>query len=202
MRWLLWLVCTLTSVTVAAAPDVTLKDLAGRERNVNEFIGRGKWVAVTVWAHDCGVCAAEIHEMADFHRARKDRDALVLGVSIDGYDQRKQAEVFIKRHNLPFTNLIAEPSQEVILKFGAGELVGTPTTYLYNPSGRLAAMTIGPVSRNDIESYIERNTPEGEPEHAALGNAAGGPSLQRAGAKAGEDVVALGWEEISPGVAH
>lgn len=158
-------------------------------------------MAVTVWAHDCGVCAAEIHELADFHRARKDRDALVLGVSIDGYDRRKQAEAFVKRHNLPFTNLIAEPSQAVILRFGAGELVGTPTTYLYEPSGRLAAMTIGPVSRDDIESYIERNTPGVDPEHAAL-STAGGPSLRRAGAKAGEDVVALGREEIAPGVAH
>lgn len=201
MRRLMWLVCALASMTAAAAPDVALKDLAGRARNVNEFIGRGKWVAVTVWAHDCGVCAAEIHELADFHRARKDRDALVLGVSIDGYDRRKQAEAFVKRHNLPFTNLIAEPSQAVILRFGAGELVGTPTTYLYEPSGRLAAMTIGPVSRDDIESYIERNTPGVDPEHAAL-STAGGPSLRRAGAKAGEDVVALGREEIAPGVAH
>ncbi len=199
MRRLMWLVCAFASVTVAlAAPDVALKDFAGRERNVNEFIGRGKWVAVTVWAHDCGVCAAEIHEMADFHRVRKDRDALVLGVSIDGYDRRRQAEAFVKRHNLPFTNLIAEPSQEVILKFGAGELVGTPTTYLYEPSGRLAAMTIGPVSRHDIESYIERKTPAAELEHAALST----PSLRRAGAKAREDVVALGWEEVAPGVAH
>ncbi len=190
-------------MTVAAAsPDIALKDFSGRERNVNEFIGRGKWVAVTVWAHDCGVCAAEIHEMADFHRARMDRDALVLGVTIDGYAQRKQAKAFINRHKLPFTNLIAEPSQDIIVKFGAGELVGTPTTYLYDPGGRLVAMTIGPVSRSDIESYIERNTPSAEPERAALSAAARIRSLQRAGAKPGEDVVALGREEIAPGVAH
>lgn len=147
----------LAMALAAAAPDVTLKDLNGRERNVNEFIGRGKWVVLTVWAHDCHVCAAEIHEMAEFHRAHKDKDALVLGVSIDGYAKRKQARAFVERHKLPFANLIAEPSQAIIVKFGAGELVGTPTTYLYDPSGRLAAMTVGPVSRQDIESYIERN---------------------------------------------
>lgn len=152
----------------AAAPDVALKDLNGRERNVNEFIGRGKWVALTVWAHDCHVCAAEIHEMAEFHRAHKDKDAVVLGVSIDGYAKRKQAQAFVERHKLPFTNLIAEPMQAIIVKFGAGELVGTPTTYLYDPKGRLAAMTVGPVSRRDIESYIERNPASVDTAHAAL----------------------------------
>ena len=164
----------LLAVAVAAAsPDVTLKDLNGRERNVNEFIGRGKGVALTVWAHDCHVCAAEMHEMVDFHRAHKDNDAVVLGVSIDGYANRKQAQAFVAQHKLPFTNLIAEPSQDVIVKFGAGELVGTPTTYLYDPRGRLAAMTVGPVGRKDLESYIERNPPSAETAHAALGAATG-----------------------------
>lgn len=148
----------LAVAVAAAAPDVTLKDFNGRERNVNEFIGRGKWVALTVWAHDCHVCEAEIHEMAAFHRARKDKDAVVLGVSIDGYAKRKQAQAFVERHKLPFPNLISEPTQETIVRFGAGELVGTPTTYLYDPHGRLAAMTVGPVSQRDIESYIERNS--------------------------------------------
>jgi len=152
----------LAVAVAAAAPDVVLKDLDGRERNVNEFIGHGKWVALTVWAHDCHVCEAEIHEMAEFHRAHYARDAIVLGVSIDGYAKRKQARAFVERHKLPFTNLIAEPSQAIIVKFGAGELVGTPTTYLYDPSGRLAAMTVGPVSRQDIESYIERNPPSAD----------------------------------------
>lgn len=71
MRRLVWLLCGLFSAAVAAAPDVVLKDLNGRERNVNEFVGRGKWVALTVWAHDCHVCAAEIHELAEFHRAHR-----------------------------------------------------------------------------------------------------------------------------------
>lgn len=158
MRYGLGLLCALMAfAALAAAPDITLKDFNGRERNVNEFVGRGKWVAVTVWAHDCHICAAEIPELAAFHNAHNRANALVLGVSIDGYAKRKQAQAFIDKHKLPFTNLIAEPSQDVIVKFGGGELIGTPTTYLYDPSGRLAAMTVGPVSRTDIESYIERN---------------------------------------------
>lgn len=155
------------AAAAVATPDVALKDFDGRERNVNEFIGRGKWVALTVWAHDCHVCAAEIHEMAEFHRAHKDRDAVVLGVSIDGYAKRKAAKAFVERHKLTFTNLIAEPRQEVIVRFGAGELVGTPTTYLYDRNGRLAAMAVGPVTRQDLEAYIERNPPASDTAQAA-----------------------------------
>ena len=163
MRRLIGLVLAiLPAVAWAAAPDIVLTDFTGRERNVNEFIGRGQWVAVVVWAHDCRVCDAEIGQMADFHRAHKGKDAIVLGVTIDGQAKRKAAKAFVDRHKLPFINLIAEPSEEVIYKFGVDEFVGTPTTYLYEPRGRLVAANIGPVSRKDLEGYIERNPPSAD----------------------------------------
>lgn len=163
MRRVIWLLLAIfPALAWAVSPDISLKDFAGREQNVNQFIGHGKWVAVVVWAHDCRVCDAEIHEMADFHRAHKNRDAIVLGVTIDGEAKRKAAKAFVDRHKLPFVNLIAEPDEQVIQQFGAEQFVGTPTTYLYEPGGRLVAMNIGPVSRQDLENYLERNPPKAD----------------------------------------
>jgi hypothetical protein len=51
-------------------------------------------------------------------------------------------------------NLITEPSQEVMVKFGAGEFVGTPTYYIYNPKGEIVGQNIGPVSRKEVEAFI------------------------------------------------
>jgi len=66
---------------LAAGPDVVLKNLEGQARNVNEFIGKGKWVVVAIWHSDCPICKRDIHEMAFFHDAHKNKNAIVLGVS-------------------------------------------------------------------------------------------------------------------------
>lgn len=153
---LLWLT---PFFVLAATPDLVLKDFNGKDRNINEFIGKGKWVAVMLWAHDCHVCNQEVHQMTFFHEEHKKKDAIVLGVTIDGMEKIDLARKFVKRHALNFTNLIAEPEHEVLIKFGGGPFFGTPTFYIYDPDGELVARNIGPVSGNDIEQFI-KNAPK------------------------------------------
>ena len=117
----------LMSTTHAAVPDIALQTLDGQPRNVNEFIGKGKWVIVVFWVHDCRVCASEIHNMNAFHVAHKDKDAIVLGVTIDGAALLDRARGFAEAHKLQFMNLVAEPEAEIIERFGGGKFVGTPT---------------------------------------------------------------------------
>jgi len=144
----------MTAIAWAGTPSIPLHDLDGRERNVNEFIGHAKWTIVVVWAHDCSICVREIGEMASLHAARKDKDAMVLGITLDGAKHLKEARLFVKRHKLPFMSLITEPSQEVMIKFGAGEFVGTPTYYIYNPQGEIVGQNIGPLTRAEVEEFI------------------------------------------------
>ena len=144
----------LTLTAWAAAPSIALHDLDGRARNVNEFVGHGKWTVVVIWAHDCHICGREIGEMAAFHAAHRDKDAIVLGVTLDGAARLKEARAFVKRHKLPFLNLVIEPAEAALMKFGGGEFVGTPTYYIYNPKGELVGMNIGPVSRKEVEAFI------------------------------------------------
>lgn len=142
-------------LAAAAAPDIALQDLDGRTRNVNEFIGRGKWVVVAIWAHDCPICNAEMPNMTFFHAEHEKKDALVLGVTIDGHAQRRKAADFIQRHELNFPNLIAEPDPRVIEKFGGGRFFGTPTFYIYAPTGELVARQIGPIEIAELEGLIK-----------------------------------------------
>lgn len=145
----------MSGLACAAGPDVALHDLEGKPRNAKEFIGHGKWTIVVVWAHDCSICASEIHRIGGFHEAHKDKDAIVLGVSIDGKEKIELARRFAANHKLPFTNLIAEPEEEIIDKFGGGRFYGTPTHYFYETTGRIVGRKVGPVEPADIESFIE-----------------------------------------------
>jgi len=138
----------------AGAPSIPLHDLDGHEHNVNEFIGHGKWTIVVAWAHDCHYCEQEIGEMTALHNVHKDKDARVLGITLDGAKNVKAARAFVKRHKLPFMNLVTEPSQDVMMKFGAGRFIGTPTYYIYDPKGEIVGQNIGPLTRADIEEFM------------------------------------------------
>ena len=153
-KWMIMSLLWLPLVAAAAAVDITLKDMHGQDRNVKEFIGQGKWTVVAVWGSSCTICKQEIHQMSFFHRAHKNKDAIVLGISIDGQAGRQQAAGFIRQHGLEFTNLLAELPQ--MQQFGGGPLMGTPTFYLYSPKGRLRAYQVGPVSREQIEQFMAK----------------------------------------------
>jgi peroxiredoxin len=154
VKWMMASLLWLPLLAVAAGIDVTLKDMHGRDRNVKEFIGQGKWTVVAVWASSCTICQQEIQQMSFFHQAHKNKDAIVLGISIDGQAGKQQAAGFIKEHRLDFTNLLAELPQ--MQQFGGGPLMGTPTFYLYSPKGRLRAHQVGPVSREQIEQFMAK----------------------------------------------
>lgn len=143
----------------AAPPDETLYDFEGRPRLLEEYVGKGKWLVVTVWASDCAICDREIPELVAFHNAHRDRDATVLGISVDGPVGKAEAQAFIERHRIGFPNLLdgGRAFKAIYLRetgrpwFGA-----TPMNLVYAPDGKLAARRIGPLARAEIEAFIER----------------------------------------------
>ena len=155
-----------------ATPNLSLQDLNGKTHNVNEYIGQGRWVVTVIWAHDCPICNAEIHQMLFFNDAHRDRDAIVLGISIDGAAKIQQARDFVEQHRLDFLNLITEPDGIALRALGAGPLYGTPTYYVFEPEGELVAQQIGPVTQERLEEFITRYNRKIEARRAAKEEAA------------------------------
>ena len=137
-----------------AAPNMVLKDLDAKNRNVNEFIGKGQWTVVAVWSVDCPICRRELYQMAFLHDAHRKKDASVLGISIDGMDDRKRVIEFIDEQALSFPNLIGSAKEAAEL--GPGYLRGTPTYYIFSPDGRLLGQRIGAQSQEQIEELLEQ----------------------------------------------
>ena len=151
-HWLVTIALICPLLAAAAAPDFTLKDVDGADRNVNEFIGKGKWVVVAVWSADCPICRRDMHHMAFFHDEHHKRDATVLGVSVDGYANKDKALGFIDDHGLNFPNLIGEPRD--MSRFGGGMFLGTPTFYFFSPEGQIKASRIGAMTQERVEKLI------------------------------------------------
>lgn len=135
-----------------------LQGMDGNIHTLNEFTGQGKWTVVMLWASDCHVCNAEAKTYDKFHRAHREKDATILGVSLDGADKKAEAEKFIQRHSVHFPNLIGEPAtvEQLYSQLTGQRWVGTPSFLIYSPSGELRAAQAGAVPVNLIESFMKK----------------------------------------------
>lgn len=137
---------------VALAQDFTLPDAQGVNHRLSDY--RGKWVVVNYWASDCQPCLDEMPELSAFHDRHKDKDAVVLGVNMDGMDAPVLRE-FAEDHFLSYPVLRASVNHQSPL----GPIPGFPTTYLISPAGDIAASHLGGLSSEMIEQFIREQGP-------------------------------------------
>jgi len=136
------------------------EDFNGKPQVLENYIGKGKWLIVMMWASDCHICNREAHQYVDFHLVHSDTDATVLGISLDGESQKKAAEKFIKKHSVDFPNLIAEPEyvSAFYQKLTGQIFAGTPTFLIYSPDGELKATQAGAVPTSLIEEFMKKES--------------------------------------------
>lgn len=144
----------------ARAEYTGLQDFQGNPQVLKNYVGKGKWLVVMIWASDCRICNREAHQYVDFHLVHSADDATVLGISIDGESKKKEAEKFIKKHMIDFPNLIAEQGHvaEMYKELTGANFLGTPTILIYSPQGELKAADAGAVPTSLIEKFIAQNS--------------------------------------------
>lgn len=137
-----------------------LTDFSGTPRNISDYTGNGKWLIVMFWASDCHICGKKSPEYIAFHEKHKDSNAQVLGISIDGLENKDDAEEFISEHELNFPNLIGNGEDIAGMVYDlTGEFwIGTPAFFIYDPKGKLRASQAGAVPVEIIETFIAKNS--------------------------------------------
>lgn len=153
---ILWVMLALALMVGPVSAASFLKGFDGTIHTLDEYTGQGKWAVVMIWASDCHACNAEAKEYVKFHKAHKDKDAFMLGISMDGREKKDEAVKFIDRHGVSFENLIEEPENvaRMYTDLTGRPWVGTPTFLLFSPGGELKAAQVGAVPTNIIESFI------------------------------------------------
>jgi peroxiredoxin len=158
-----WMAVILLASLVSAGSAwaaAELKDFNGKQSSIADYAGKGKWLVVMLWASDCMVCNQEIGNYTAFQTKHAGKDAVMLGVSIDGDEKMKDARDFMSRHKVNFPSLIGEPQQVASLyqELTGTEWRGTPTFMVYNPKGELIGAQTGAVPTEVIESFIDRES--------------------------------------------
>lgn len=128
------------------AAEFSMTDTAGKTHKLSQY--KGKWVLVNFWATWCPPCLEEIPDLVDLHEDKKN-NLVVLGVAMD-YRDGKEVKAFADSMLVSYPVILGDRK----LASQIGPVEGLPTTYLYNPQGKLVARQVGAITRADVEGFI------------------------------------------------
>ena len=127
--------------------DFTLQQLHGETVSLSDY--RQKWVVLNYWATWCAPCRKEIPDLISLHEARD--DVVVLGLAFEDTEMEnfdEFLEEFHPSYPILLVDVYAPPEP-----FGSPRVL--PTTIILNPEGFPVKTYLGPVTREDIESFID-----------------------------------------------
>lgn len=138
------LVCAL-SAPLAFAADFTLRDMAGKTHALSDY--RGKWVIVNYWATWCPPCLEEIPDLIGLHEQGK--NVVVIGVALD-YENPAQVSKFVDDNLMSYPIVLG--TEQVTRQIGPASVL--PTTFIYDPAGKLVKTRRGLVTRKYLEKVM------------------------------------------------
>jgi thiol-disulfide isomerase/thioredoxin len=133
-------------VSVAAAEGFNFKDTKGKVHRLDDY--KGKWVLVNFWATWCPPCLEEMPALQQLHETRK--DLVILGIAME-YQDKEYVKQFADDLLVTFPIVLGDNR----IAAQIGKIPGLPTTYLYNPEGRVVAQNVGALTREAVERYID-----------------------------------------------
>ncbi|MGR8949529.1 MAG: TlpA family protein disulfide reductase [Gammaproteobacteria bacterium] len=140
----------------AFAKGIQVQTLAGENSPFGDHIKQGKWTIVMVWTTYCGVCRQEYPKISEFHERHKERDAVVLGISLDGFGQGLKVEAYRQKHDHAFPSLLANAEEfaEPYEKTTGTNFSGTPTYLIFDDKQQLQAFKNGKLDVTELEAFI------------------------------------------------
>jgi peroxiredoxin len=130
-----------------AAPDFTLKDLAGKDVKLSAL--KGRVVLIEFWATWCPPCRTSIPALEKVHQAYEAKGLTILAVSMDegGLDK---VRAFCSERNITYT--VLRGTDQVSSKYSVRMI---PATYLVDRQGMIQKQYLGEMNEERIEKDIQ-----------------------------------------------
>ena len=139
------------------APEVTLKDLEGKELSLAQY--KGKVVLVNFWATWCEPCLVEIPWLIEMQQKYAAQGFTVLGIAMDEegasivtpWVQKERFDVNGSKSQMNYPIVIGNDAAAD--KFGG--LLGYPTSVLITRDGKIIKRITGIINEEEISKFIE-----------------------------------------------
>lgn len=132
-----------------AAPALTVTTLDGQSIRLNDR--RGKVMLVTFWATSCSICLSEMPDLVQVYRQYRPRGLEVIAIAMP-YDAGDAIRLYVARQGLPFP-VVWDRTGDIGRSFR--DVIGTPTTFVIDPRGRLISKTTGPIDFQKLRRFLE-----------------------------------------------
>ena len=139
------------------APEVTLKDLDGKDVPLSHY--KGQVVLVNFWATWCEPCRIEIPWLIEMQQKYGAKGFVVLGIALDEEGASAVAPFVGKERwdvngqKLPMNYPIFIGNDEIADKFGG--LFGYPTSILISRDGKQIKRITGLISYDEVTRAVE-----------------------------------------------
>lgn len=150
---------TLCRPVYSEAHDLELEGVDGKHHSLGQYIGKGKWVVVNVWATACPYCRDELFDLTEFHDRHEKNKAIVIGLTLDypsyGYPDKYELADYAMEYFINYPLLMVDQKL-------ATEVIGKPVnmipiTFFYNPEGKLVYRLNGVVTGEKLEQVIKKD---------------------------------------------
>ncbi len=143
------LIALILAVRAVPASAFTLTDSKGKVHRLADY--KGRWVLVNFWATWCPPCLEEIPDLVALHENKKNR-LVVIGIAMDYQDPRQVLD-FADQQMISYPIVLGDQRSTAEV----GPVRGLPTTYLFDPNGKVVAYNVGALTRSAVEGYIHKN---------------------------------------------
>jgi cytochrome c biogenesis protein CcmG/thiol:disulfide interchange protein DsbE len=137
----------------SAAPDFTLKTLAGDSVTLSSLKGRP--VFVNFWASWCVPCRAEMAEIIHAYGAHAQQRLVVLAVNLTDQEHMADVRRFVSELRMPFPVLL-DRNGKVRKSY---RLRGVPTSVFIDTLGIIRLVNRGPITRETIQRGLAEILP-------------------------------------------
>jgi cytochrome c biogenesis protein CcmG/thiol:disulfide interchange protein DsbE len=120
---------------------------------------RGHYVLVNFFASWCGPCQQEASDLSRFHYQQAHSPGGADMVSVVFHDTTSTARAFL-RSNGDLWPAVSDPGGVIAEHYG---VTAPPTTFVIDPSGRVAAVLVGPATQANLNASLKaaRAVPSG-----------------------------------------
>jgi thiol-disulfide isomerase/thioredoxin len=147
-----------TGANASTSYDISLDGIDDSRHKLSDYIGHGKWIVLNIWGTRCPPCREEIPELVSFHDQHNNTDGMVIGIAINfpsyGYANKVDVSAFADDYLIEFPVLLSDST--ITEKIGLGRLEALPSTYLFDPDGKVVGMQVGAITKKILEDFITK----------------------------------------------